>query len=159
MQPTEDLVFRVSGVAESPARFRAQTRHFTVLVDEPEELGGTNKAPNPVEYVLIGFGGCLNVMAHLIAQELGFTIRKLEIELKGTLNPDRLFGRANDQRAGYKRIEVQLKVDTDADEATLQEWLARINDRCPVNDNLQHSTPVTLSVVLHHSTPSVHTAN
>jgi len=146
MQPTEDLVFRVSGVAESPARFRAQTRRFTVLVDEPEELGGTDEAPNPVEYVLIGFGGCLNVMAHLIAQELGFTIRRLEIDLKGTLNPDRLFGRSGAERAGYKQIEVQLRVDADADEATLQEWLARINDRCPVNDNLSNPTPVTISV-------------
>ncbi len=146
MQPPEDLVFRVSGVAESPARFRAQTRRFTVLVDEPEELGGTDEAPNPVEYVLIGFGGCLNVMAHLIAQELGFTIRRLEIDLKGTLNPDRLFGRSDAERAGYKQIEVWLLVDADADEATLQEWLARINARCPVNDNLTNPTPVTISM-------------
>jgi uncharacterized OsmC-like protein len=146
MQPTEDLVFRVSGVAESPARFRAQTRRFTVIVDEPEELGGTDEAPNPVEYVLIGFGGCLNVMAHLIAQELGFTIRRLEIELKGTLNPDRLFGRSKAERAGYKHIEAQLKIDADADKTLLQEWLTRINDRCPVNDNLSNPTSVMISV-------------
>ena len=51
-----------------------------------------------------------------------------------------------DERAGYKQIVVTLKPDTDADEATLAKWAEKIEDRCPVSDNLQHPTPVKIEV-------------
>jgi len=37
-------------------------------------------------------------------------------------------------------------VDSDAAPATLQRWLAAIESRCPVSDNLANPTPVILRV-------------
>jgi uncharacterized OsmC-like protein len=109
-------------------------------------MGGTNEGATPVEYVLGAFSGCLNVMAHLIAKEMDITLRGIKIDISGTLNPARLYGQSYDERAGFKEISVVLKPDTDADEATLKKWANAIEDRCPVSDNLQHTTPVSISI-------------
>ena len=45
-----------------------------LIVDEPEALNGTDEDANPVEYILAGFAGCVNVVGHLVAKELGFKI-------------------------------------------------------------------------------------
>ena len=74
------------------------------------------------------------------------TLRGIKIDISGPLNPARLFGQSFEERAGFKEISVVLKPDTDADDATLEKWVHAIEDRCPVSDNLQHPTPVSISI-------------
>ena len=139
-----DVTFKVSGQSESPTRLAVQVRGFELIVDEPPGLGGDDEGPNPVEYILAGLAGCLNVMGHIIAKEMGSTIRSLTIDAAGPLNPRKLLGKQTDDRAGYKNIDVTLKVDADVDQATLDQWLATIETRCPVSDNLMNLTPVAV---------------
>jgi uncharacterized OsmC-like protein len=47
-----NLRFSINSKSETPARTEIETRGFKLIVDEPAELGGTNQAPNPVEYIL-----------------------------------------------------------------------------------------------------------
>lgn len=141
-----DMRFRVKAQSENPAKTIVKARNFQIIVDEPQDLGGTDSGPNPVEYVLAALAGCLNVMGHLIAKEMNFELRGLEIDLSGDLNPDRLFGKSDKERAGYKQIEVKIKPDCDADKATLNKWLEQVEARCPVSDNIQHTTPVQISL-------------
>jgi len=137
-----DANFRVRAVSESPARVAVRARNFTMIVDEPPNLGGEDKGANPVEYVLAALAGCLNVVGHLVADEMGFKIRRLEIDVYGPLNPARLYGKSYEDRAGYKEIIAEMKVDTDAEEETLEKWVKSVEDRCPVSDNLGNPTPV-----------------
>lgn len=137
-----DLKFKIKARSTSPARTIVKARNFEIIVDEPKEMGGSNTAANPVEYVLAAFAGCLNVMGHLIAGEMGFELRSLEIDIAGDLNPAKLFGQSDEDRAGYKNIVVMMKPDCDVDEATLEKWLHIVEQRCPVSDNIQNSTPV-----------------
>lgn len=141
-----DMKVRVSAQSENATKTVVKTRNFQIVIDEPAELGGTNDGPNPVEYVLGAFAGCLNVMAHVVAKELNMTLRGIKIDISGPLNPARLFGQSFEERAGFKEISVVLKPDTDADDATLEKWVHAIEDRCPVSDNLQHPTPVSISI-------------
>lgn len=141
-----DLVFSVKGESASAAKFVANTRNFKLVIDEPEDLGGTDEHANPVEYILAGLAGCLNVVGHLVAKELGFTLKKLTIEVSGNINADRLFGISNEERAGFKKIDLKLVPETDASIETLATWLRIVQERCPVKDNLTNSTPVHVSV-------------
>lgn len=137
-----DLTFRIDAHMASKAKTIVKARGFEMVVDEPASLGGTDTAPNPVEYVLAAFAGCLNVMGNLIAGEMGFELRGLDIRLHGELNPARLFGTCDAERAGYKSITVEMIPDCDADADTLAAWLHAVEARCPVSDNLQNGTPV-----------------
>ena len=141
-----NLRFSVNGESNSTTQFVAKARHFKLVVDEPEELGGADEAANPVEYILAGLAGCINVVGHLVAKELGFVISKLNIDISGEINPDKLLGISNHERAGFQSIQINLNPETEADIVTLSQWLKIVEDRCPFKDNLRNETPVRLSV-------------
>ncbi len=141
-----DLKFTVAGESTSATQFIGKARHFELIVDEPEALNGTDKDANPVEYILAGFAGCVNVVGHLVAKELGFKIDKLKIEVSGDINPERFLGVSNKERAGFKSIQLNLLPDTDAPIEILAKWLKIVEERCPVRDNLTNETPVKISV-------------
>lgn len=141
-----DLKFKINAESASAAKTIVKARNFEIIVDEPEGLGGTDSAPNPVEYVLAAFAGCLNVMGNLVASEMGFELRNLKIEIEGNLNPARLFGKSDEERAGYKTIVVKMIPDCDASEEVLQKWMHAVENRCPVSDNLQNITPIEIEL-------------
>ncbi len=141
-----NLKFSLAGTNETAARFVGKTRNFQLIVDEPEGLGGTDSAANPVEYILAGYAGCINVVGHLVAKELNINLNKLKIEIEGEINPARLFGKPSADRAGYLYIHVNLKPETDASDEQLAEWISEVEYRCPVNDNLSNATPINVTV-------------
>ena len=141
-----DIKFRTKAEGLNPTKTLVKARNFEIIVDEPQDLGGNDEGPNPVEYVLAAYAGCLNVMGHLIAKEMGFTLNGLKIDLAGSLNPARLFGQSYEDRAGYKEIQVTLKPECDIDDETLDKWQAAILDRCPVGDNLKNSTEIIVDL-------------
>ncbi|MEL6590521.1 MAG: OsmC family protein [Bacteroidota bacterium] len=140
------LKFSVSGKSASATKFVAKTRQFEIVIDEPPGLGGTDDAANPVEYLLASYAGCLNVVGHLVAQEQNLPLDGLEISIEGDVDPARLFGNPNAARAGYQGLEVRLVPNTTASPAQLEAWLKEVERRCPVNDNLSNSTPISVSV-------------
>ncbi len=140
----EDLKFRVQAHSENSTKTVVKARGFEIILDEPASLGGTNEGANPVEYILAAFCGCINVMGHVIAKEMNFELRGMKIKMCGSLNPERLFGTSFTERAGYKQIELSIEPDCDAPIEVLEEWLEKIEDRCPVSDNLSNSTPMNL---------------
>ena len=135
-----DLKFTVAGNSTSATQFIGQARQFKLVVDEPDALNGTDQGPNPVEYILAGFAGCVNVVGHLVAKELGFKIEKLDIEVSGQINPNKFLGISQDERAGFKTIELNLIPKT------LAKWLEIVEARCPVRDNLSNKTPIKIAV-------------
>lgn len=141
-----NLTFRVKALSENPTKTIVKARSFSMIIDEPADLGGTNNGANPVEYVLAALSGCLNVMCHVVAKEMNFELKSVEIKLSGELNPDKLFGKETTDRAGYKAINVEIDPDTDADKTTLEKWIEVVESRCPVSDNLVNPTPVHIAL-------------
>ena len=121
----------------------AKTRDFCFRVDEPEHLGGTDTGPNPVEYLLGAYAGCLNILAHMVADELGVKIEEMRIGIEGRLDPAGFMGMDPAVRSGFEEIAVTIDIRSDADEDTLERMMERINSRCPVGDNLKNPTPIT----------------
>lgn len=140
------LTFSINGENKNVTRLDVNARQFKIIVDEPASLGGTDQGANPVEYILAGYAGCLNVVGHLVAKELGIIINNLRVEVSGDLNPARFMGLSFDERAGFLGLHVKLQVDSDADEVTLEKWLHQVESRCPVNDNLANPTPISISL-------------
>ncbi|MCC3145257.1 OsmC family protein [Halanaerobium sp. Z-7514] len=139
--------FSVSANSENPTKVVVETPGgFKITVDEPENLGGTNDGPNPVEYVLAALAGCLNVVGHMVAKEMGIEMRDLSFKLNGDLDPAKFTGQSEEGRAGYQAINVEIEADCDADEETLAKWVEAVEERCPVSDNLANETPVKITV-------------
>lgn len=142
-----DLNFKIEGEAKTAAKFEARARHFKLVIDEPPVLGGEDHGANPVEFLLASYAGCINVVAHMTAKELGIKIEKLGISINGDINPARLYGKSEEERAGFKHIEVNFSPVTNASPELTQRWIKAIKNRCPVNDNLSAPTPLSFNLV------------
>ncbi|KLO24729.1 MULTISPECIES: OsmC family protein [unclassified Marinitoga] len=138
--------FKITSESENPTKTIVKARNFEMVIDEPESLGGKDEGANPVEYLLAAFAGCLNVVGHLVAKEMGFDLGKMKIDIAGDLNPDRFLGKESPDRTGYVQINVSFYLETDADDETLKKWLSTIEKRCPVSDNLSNPTPIKFNI-------------
>ncbi len=141
----EGLIFSICGKSVTPTRLEGKARQFSIVVDEPENFGGKDSAPTPVEYILAGYAGCLNVVVNLIAKEMNIAIKNLEINITGNINPEKLFGVSDKERAGFRSLNIHLNMKSDASKELLQKLLNQVKERCPVNDNLTNTTPVNYS--------------
>ena len=138
--------YAVSATSESETKTSVAARQFEFLVDEPPALGGTNDGPNPVEYLIGSWAGCLNVVVHTVGEERGIDIDGVEIDIEGELDPRKFLGTADDVRAGYQTIHAEIGIDADADQATLDALVAEVEERCPVGDTIGNPTPAAVTV-------------
>lgn len=140
----KDVTYEIAAKSVTHSRADVSIRDFTVVIDEPEKLGGSNAGPNPIELELASLAGCINVTGHLVAKEMGISLDKLEMKVSGSLNPAKFMGRGSEERAGYKSISVDLDMESDASSEDLERWRKQVEDRCPVSDNLSAGTSVTV---------------
>jgi uncharacterized OsmC-like protein len=140
--------FKVSGDSAGSTLFKARARQFEIPVDEPPSLGGADAAPNPVEYILAGYAGCLNVVLHLVAEQRKVVLNGLHLEIDGDINPAKLFGSETTSRAGFETIRVKAVIDSAAPSVVLESIWEDALSRCPVNDNLGNTTPVIHQLVI-----------
>jgi putative redox protein len=144
--------------AQALADFQAQSRlgdglnstvairQFCVEVDEPAGLGGTDTAPNPVEYVLAALGSCQEITYRLYADALGIPLNGVSVELTGAIDLRGFFNVAQDVRPGYRKIKAKVTLDSPAPEADLARLKDIVDRHCPVLDILRNPTPVELSL-------------
>lgn len=136
----KDLEIKAVGERLSPTKMRVRAEGFEILIDK---LGG--EYPCPLDYQLAALAGCLNIVGTLVAKDMGINIESLTVEVKGIFNPEK-FMTGNGGRAGFKGISVKIKVKADADEEKLKEWIEKVDERCPISDNLLNLTPLKIEV-------------
>ena len=128
-------------------RSEAQVREFApVPSDEPAALGGTDRAPNPVEQLLGSLGNCLAVGYAANASVAGITLRDLRIELSGDVDLHTFLG-LRDGHAGFDGIRVSVHLDSDAPEDALEALHARVIGTSPVGHTLSRAIPLEFDLV------------
>lgn len=138
-----NLNFSINGKSINATKYIGKVRQFNITVDKPEELGGKDEAPNPVEYILAGYAGCLNVVFHVVAKELNIQIKTLKININGDINSEKFLGISDKERAEFQSLIVHVELETDAEKQELvNELITKVKERCPVNDNLANPTPI-----------------
>lgn len=140
------LPVEVEANRESPTRTTVEARDFELVVDEPDDMGGTNEGPNPLEFLLAGQAGCLNVTATKVATDMGIELEDLEITIEGDFDVEAFQTEAPEERTAVRNIGVRLEADANTDDETLVEWGERVEARCPVSDNIKNDTDVDLTV-------------
>lgn len=126
----------VTGRSEGPKRTTIETADTEFVIGDA----------SPLEHLLGSLAACLNVIGHLVATERDIVIRDLDIRIEGDIDPTKYKSGESDSRAGFGTIRAQVTVDADADAATLEAWLADVEERCPVADNLGAGTQVHVDV-------------
>jgi len=85
-------------------------RDFEIAADEPEELLGTNGAPNPQELLMAAVNACMTVGYVAGAALHGIELEKLEIETTGQLDLRGFLGLDNAVPPGYEQIDYVVRI-------------------------------------------------
>jgi uncharacterized OsmC-like protein len=85
-------------------------REFEIVADEPEELLGTNRAPNPQELLMAAVNACMTVGYVAGASLQGITLDRLEIETTGQLDLRGFLGLDDAVPPGYEAIDYVVRI-------------------------------------------------
>jgi putative redox protein len=98
------------------------TRHHTLVMDEPEELGGTDAGPTPQELLAASLASCTAVTVEMYAERKGWDVGPLEVDV----------GYEKDEKGQPVRFDVLLKLPAELS-AEQVERLRMIAAKCPVH--------------------------
>ncbi len=117
-------------------------RDFSITVDEPKRVGGTNKGPSPVEVLLGALGACLDFTGTIVAKEMEHELKNFELEIEG--DPRGVMGKAG-VPIGFQSIRVKVSEIDGIPEEKIPEFLKTIQERCPVDNTLEKGVSVEIT--------------
>jgi putative redox protein len=117
-------------------RFTADIRGHKVTVDQPQQAGGEDSAPMPLELVPAGLGTCvaLFVQRFLATRGLDPSGMTVEVTTLGAANPNRI-----------GRFDVSVHVPGGVPEK-YREALVRVAESCTVHHTLTHAPEIRVQV-------------
>jgi uncharacterized OsmC-like protein len=125
----------------------SESRGFRVTLDEPAELGGTNKGMNPMEMVLCALGGCQVIAASAFAAQKGVDIQDMWVEVEGDFDPAGFMGDFS-VRPGYSQIRFKLHIRSSSPADKVEEYVEYVEKICPVGDSLMNPVDVVKTDVV-----------
>lgn len=118
----------------------------TLYIDQPEAAGGTDAGPSPLQYFLLSWAGCISAIARMVANQQRIVLHSIKLKVQGELDPDRLLGGDQGQRVGFTAIAVEADIDADLSIEEKQAFLKEVDARCPLSDNIGHSTSLSVEL-------------
>ena len=138
--------FQVSSKLEEGFQAEIDARNFHFTSDEPQELGGTNKGPNPVEYVLGALAACQEIAVKTYASQLDIDVESVEVKAEGDIDLHGFLA-LSEERPGFKEVSYKTTIkSSEQDTGKLQKLKEFSNNHCPVRDIIQNATPVNGNV-------------
>lgn len=111
-------------------------------IDEPRQLGGSNHAPNPQEYLLSGLGGCLMVGFLVGASVRGIQIERFAIEVRAELDLAGFLGVRKGAPVALGGIRYVMHVQAEGGDAELEELRELAEAHSPNAMTLAHGVPI-----------------
>jgi putative redox protein len=147
--PPPDTSSRVVARATGTGRFQAAvaTRGGTLILDEPQSVGGDATGPTPYELLSAALAACTVMTLKLYAERKGLTLPPLSVEAAHSVVPaESDGGRPRD------RFERRIVFDSPPPEE-LREKLIEIAEKCPVHRTLMRGFEIVTSAGLPGSHP------
>ena len=124
----------------------SRAEEFVIDAGEPAILLGSDTGANPAEYLLHALAACLTTSLVYVAAARGIHLTAVESTLEGDMDVQGALGLSDDYRNGFEQIRVSFRVEGDAPEEKLQEFVARAQQRSAVFDMVTNGVPVTVEV-------------
>ena len=144
----EGAVATFSATSRQVAGLRSEVaiRQFSLDVDEPEALGGTDTGPNPVELVLAALASCQEITYRLYADRLGIPLDNVAVTLEGDIDLRGFTAADESVRPGFTAIRGSVALDSTAPASELERLKAAVDRHCPVLDIIGNAVPTALTL-------------
>jgi uncharacterized OsmC-like protein len=149
--------WRVTTTWQGQTRSRAQVegfeiggervpRRFTIDIDEPCELGGTNRFANPQEHLLAALNACMTVGYVAQCAVRGITLENLQIETDGEIDLRGFLGIDPAAPPGYEQLSYTVRIKGSGTKEQFAEIHEAVMATSPNFHNV--SRPVDLKPIL-----------
>jgi putative redox protein len=105
-----------------------------IVVDEPQEDGGTDTGPRPTQLLASSLAGCTAITIELYANRKGWNVDGLEVAVDMKSDSERM--------PTHFAVEVALPAGLDDEQ---RRKLMVIAEKCPVHKLLEHGAEITLA--------------
>lgn len=139
--------FQARARSEGGLKVAVQARHFSITIDEPEALGGTDTGMNPVELLLGSLGACQTIVARVYAAQFNVQLDDFQVEVIGDIDLDGFFG-TSDVRPGYSDIRYNFHLQSPSPPERIRSFIEHLQKVCPVGDTLVNAVKLTLNDVV-----------
>lgn len=130
---TKDRVVSADSSGEMAAT--VTTRGFEWRADEPEEKGGSNSAPTPVEQFLGSLSSCLAITIRHIAERRGVSLNDVHVTVSG--EPD---------SGSLERLDVDVTVENNEDDEGVQRVVETAKRACFVSQAIDGDVETSMSI-------------
>lgn len=113
----------------------AHCNKHKLIIDEPPNLGGSDEGPNPVEFLLAGLGGCLNVVIAMLAPRYNVDLQDVKTSVEGDLDVEGFMEKSK-VRTGFQQIRYHIEVKSNASKDKIEALIEHAVRLCPVKDTL-----------------------
>lgn len=138
IKPKTVVTMKMQGACTTHARTDVTADNLTVVVDEPEERGGSGKGLSPTQTMLAALLGCTNRIAHKCADANGVEIIDMSVDLEAQF--DRRGANLDKEiDVPFPTIKLMIDVTTNADEAAIEKVRADLNRFCPISKVIRQS--------------------
>ncbi len=117
-------------------------RGFTLRMDEPQSLGGSDTGMNPVEALLAALGSCQVIVAAAFAKAQGIELQDFWVELEGDLDTDGFLKGVPGVRMGFNEVRFTPHIKTSASPEQVKKFMDFVKSRCPVGDVMLNGTRI-----------------
>jgi uncharacterized OsmC-like protein len=129
--------------------FGDEQQHHTTFsydADHPLQFAAQDNAITPVEYILVGLGGCLTAGIAAVAQQRSIQLRSVRATLAAAMDLHGILGADPDVRNGFSDIRVSYHIDADATPDEIRALVAQSQKRSAVYDIVANPTNITVDV-------------
>ena len=109
----------------------------TLVADEPEEFGGSEKGPSPADYLCIALASCKAITIRMYVNRKGWQLDSVSV----TAN----FVKGDELESGVNTFFCEVKLEGDLIDEQ-QKRIVQIANACPV-DRLLHKPAEVLTVL------------
>ncbi|WP_054952217.1 OsmC family protein [Flaviflexus massiliensis] len=104
---------------------------FSFRVSEPQALGGNNSGPNPFQYLIGAFEGCIAVVVETVSKEQNFDIDSADISISGTLDL-RGFEGVEGVSPHFQSVVGEVNIGANLDAEQFAFLVTETERRCPI---------------------------
>jgi len=123
-------------------------REFSIDIDEPCELGGSNRHANPQEHLIAALNACMTVGYVAQCSLRGIELESLEIETKGDIDLRGFLGLDPNVENGYSSLSYTVKIKGSGTPAQFEEVHAAVIATSPNFYNIANSVALKPELIV-----------
>ncbi len=124
------------------------SRRFTINIDEPLELGGSNQFANPQEHLIAALNACMTVGYVAQCAVRGITLQSLEIETEGDIDLRGFLGLDPNVANGYESLRYTVRIKGSGTKEQFAEIHSAVMATSPNFYNLANAVPLKSTLLV-----------